>query len=124
MQSYSVSTDSGSYDITAHVQEIGNDLLVSVWGGEKTHIGAEAISEPRASLKDPKVTSASTSFFCCLGHKEDELTREMSNRLSSAMNRKVVVTMGIHWDDLSMSGIEQIVRNQQTLFGLIRSLFK
>ncbi len=124
MQSYSVSTDSGSYDISATVQEIGNDLLVSVWGGEKPHIGAVAISEPRASLKDPAVTSASTSVFCCLGHKEDELAREMSNRLSSAMNRKVVVTMGIHWDDLSMGGIEQIVRNQQTLFGLIRSLFK
>lgn len=69
MQSYSVSTDSGSYDLSANIQEIGNDLLVSVRGGEKPHIGAVAISEPRASLKDPTMTSASTSVFCCLGHK-------------------------------------------------------
>ncbi|MBW1682823.1 MAG: hypothetical protein JRJ83_15600 [Deltaproteobacteria bacterium] len=93
-----VRTEQGRYDLEASVRTIGQDLLVAVWGGEKPHIGAVSAAQPRPSLKDPARTSSSASVICFLGHKEDELTRRAALRLSAALNTRVVVTAGIHWD--------------------------
>lgn len=119
MLSFTVSTNQGLYNLSANVQKIGSDLLISIWGGEKPHIGAVAISEPRASLRDASVTSASTSVFCFLGHKEDELAKWMANNLASLLNRKIVVTVGVHWDNISEEGIKRVVKNNKALLDLI-----
>jgi len=57
--------------------------------------------------------------ICLLGHKEDELAKAASEVLASALNTTVVVTAGIHWDDLSPSGIEKVMENSGTLVELI-----
>jgi hypothetical protein len=98
---------------------IGNDLLVAIWGGEKPHIGAVSVAQPRPSLKDPNITSATASVFCFVGHKEDELAKAASEILAAAMNTQVVVTAGIHWDNISKEGIQKVIRNSEILIDLI-----
>ncbi len=114
-----VKTNEGAYDLEASVKLIGQDLLVAIWGGEKPHIGAVSVAQPRPSLRDPKVTSATASVICLPGHKEDELAKATSEVLSAAFNTQVVVTAGIHWEDISEEGIQKVIRNSEILIDLI-----
>jgi predicted nucleotide-binding protein len=119
MMEFTLKTDEGAYDLEANVRLIGNDLLVAIWGGEKPHIGAVSVAQARPSLKDPNVTSATASVFCFVGHKEDELAKAASEILAAAMNTQVVVTAGIHWDNMSKEGIQKVIRNSEILVDLI-----
>lgn len=114
-----VKTETGSYDIKASVRIVGPDLLVAVWGGNRPHIGAVAVAQPRPSLRDPVVTSATTSVICLPGHKEDFLAKTMAETLSSALNSVVIVTAGIHWDNISKQGIKIVLSNSKILKNLI-----
>jgi hypothetical protein len=116
---FTLKTSQGEYDLEASVRIIGKDLLVAVWGGEQPHVGAEAIAQPRPSLKDPERVSATASVVCLLGHKEDDLAKAVSEILAAAMNTTVVVTAGIHWDNLDAEGINRVLRNSEILVDLI-----
>jgi len=116
---FTVKTDEGSYDLEAYARFIGNSLLVAIWGGEKPHIGAVSVAQPRPSLKDPGITSATSSVICLLGHKEDDLAKAGSEILASALNTEVVVTVGIHWDNLDGEGIKKVIRNAEVLLDVI-----
>ncbi len=82
--------------LTMSAISMGQDLCVALYGGDRPHIGAVAISQPRPSLADPAVRSATTSVVAVLGHKEDMLARQVSARLAAALNAVVSVTCGIH----------------------------
>jgi len=114
-----VATNQGEYDIEAHVRSVGEDLLVAISGGEKPHIGAVAVAQPRPSLKDPTVTSATASVICYVGHKEDDLAKHAAEKLAASFNTRVVVTAGIHWDNLSEEGIQKVIRNCRMLVDLV-----
>lgn len=116
---FMLETDTGAYDLTASIRIIGSDLLVAIWGGDKPHIGAVAVAQPRPSLKDPAVTSSSASVICLVGHKEDELAKAAAEILAAALKTQVVVTAGIHWDNLSPEAIQRVVRNSEFLVDMI-----
>ena len=101
MKTASYSAKNGKLSIKALVQEIGEDLLVSMWGGTRPHIGAVAMAVPRPSLADPRRFSATSSNFTFTGHKEDLLVKEVSEVLAASLRKNVVVTAGIHWDALT-----------------------
>ncbi|UCH24074.1 MAG: hypothetical protein JSU83_10075 [Deltaproteobacteria bacterium] len=119
LKDFTVDTNEGSYDLSANVRLIGGDFLVAIWGGEKPHIGAVAVAQPRPSLKDPKMTSATASVFSYVGHKEDELAKAAAEILAATLNTRVVVTAGIHWDNLTQKGIKKIIGNSQILVDMI-----
>jgi hypothetical protein len=77
------------------------------------------VAQPRPSLKDPKRISSTASVICILGHKEDELAKAASEILSAALNTKVVVTAGIHWDNLDKNGIEKVIENSRQIVDMI-----
>jgi len=56
-------------------------------------------------LIDPDVNSASTSVLTVVGHKDDELARQVSTVLASKLNRNVIVTCGIHLDKITYKEI-------------------
>jgi len=116
---FSVKTNKGSYDIAARVMRIGEDLLVAVYGGEKPHIGAVAVAQPRPSLRDASRISSTASVFCRVGHKEDDLAKATAEVLSATLNTAVVVTAGIHWDDLDEAGIQTVIQNSRLLVEMI-----
>ena len=112
---FHVKTTEGSYDIEAHVRLIGKDLLVAISGGEKPHIGAVSVAQPRQSLKNPEDTSATASVICIMGHKEDELAKKASEFLAAALNTRVVVTAGIHFDAINEEGIRRVIQNSELI---------
>jgi len=115
MRRFDLSSEGGRYQIQATAMLIGDDLLVAIWGGTKPHIGAVAVALPRPSIADPQITSSTCSVFTLLGHKEDEIVKMVSEYLSAQLEKNVVVTAGIHWDDLTEEAIEEIVHNCRKL---------
>ena len=114
-----VKTETGSFDIEAGVRRIGDDLLVAIWGGEKPHIGAVSAAQSRPSLKNPETMSSTASVICFPAHKEDELAKAVSEVLSAVLDTRVVVTAGIHWDNISKDGIRKVISNSKILVDLI-----
>ena len=116
---FTVQTEEEAYNLSASVRLIGEDVLVAIWGGEKPHIGAVAVAQPRPSLRDPAVTSSSASVICLVGHKEDELAKAAAEILAAVLKTRVVVTAGIHWDNLAPEAIQHVVRNSEVLVEMI-----
>ena len=112
---FDINTNEGKYDLSASVRRIGEDIVVAIWGGQKPHIGAVAAAQPRPSLENSNVISASASVICFLGHKDDSLAKKTAETLAAAFNANVVVTVGIHWDDLSQADISVINKNGEIL---------
>ena len=108
MRRFTVRAKKGGLAIQALVQEIGQDILLAIWGGTRPHIGAVGVALPRPSLEDPRKWSATSSNFTFQGHKEDLLAKQVSEKISAALRRNIVVTAGIHWDGLDASGIQTI----------------
>jgi hypothetical protein len=88
---------------------LGEDLCVVVSGGEREHIGAVALAEPRPSLRDKGATSATVSVLAVTGHKEDELARDVARDMAAALKVRVCVTCGIHVDHAGENDIQEIV---------------
>jgi len=108
MKRFLVQISKGRFKIHGFVQELGQDILVSIWGGTHPHIGAVGMAIPRPSLKNPKKWSATSSNFTFVGHKEDILAKKISEKLSARLRKNTVVTAGIHWDNLSPAEIKTI----------------
>jgi hypothetical protein len=115
MKRFFVEASRGRFRIQGFVQEVGQDLLISIWGGTRSHIGAVGIAIPRPSLKNPKKWSATSSNFTFIGHKEDTLVKKISEKLASQLGRNVVVTAGVHWDQITFNEIKTIQNLTQKL---------
>ena len=116
---FTVKTDREAYNLEALVRKIGEDLLVAIWGGERPHIGAIAVAQPRPSLKDPMLRSATASVFCYPGHKDDVVAKDAAEKISSALNTNVTVTAGMHWEGIDEAGIEAVIANSRDLVKMI-----
>jgi gallate decarboxylase subunit D len=119
MKRFLVEISKGRFKIHGLVQEVGQDILVSIWGGTRPHIGAVGMAIPRPSLKNQKKWSATSSNFTFIGHKEDTLVKTISERLAARLRRNAVVTAGIHWDGITSDEIKTIQNLTQKLSDLI-----
>ena len=99
---------------------IGEDLCVIISGGDCPHIGCVTLSVPRESLSDASVISSTTSVLNLVGHKDDEVARYISHAISSKLNKNVVVTCGIHVDDITKDEIKIV---KEILDELLKKLF-
>jgi hypothetical protein len=124
MKKFLVEISRGRFKIHGSAQEVGQDLLVSIWGGTRPHIGAIGIAIPRPSLKNPKKWSATSSNFTFLGHKEDWMVKKISEKLATRLRRNVVVTAGIHWDRITSNEIKTIQNLTQRLSDQILKNFR
>jgi len=90
-------------------------IIVNLAGGERPHVGAVSISIPRRSLKDPSKLSASSSVFTLVGHKDDEIARPFSEKLSKELNQVVVVVAGIHVEQATNNDIKCLILNSMQI---------
>lgn len=119
----SVRTSGGTYEVEAKAMRVGADILICIWGGERPHIGAIAAAQPRPSLADPSKTSATASVLSYVGHKEDDVAKRAAEAIAARFKTNVVVTAGIHWDDLPADGIQIILdRCREVTIKLINAL--
>lgn len=106
---YSAGTGKCRADLMAAVT--GDGLVVQLYGGDKPHVGAVAISLPRPSRANAAEISCSTSVIPLLGHKDDEVAKPVAEKIAKAVNQPVVVIAGIHVDNATLEEIEKIVEN-------------
>ena len=101
VSSFTVSARQGRFKAAAAVHEIGPDILVAMWGGNRPHIGAIGMAQARQSLRDEEKRAATGSVFTLLGHKEDLIVKPLSEEITRRFGRNSVVVAGIHWDNLT-----------------------
>lgn len=101
--------------ITMQPIEIGEDLCVIITGGTKPHIGCITLSIPRQSLANKSIISSTTSILNMIGHKDDEVAKYVSHKLSSTLNRNVVITCGIHIENIKEQEIKLVMKLAEEL---------
>lgn len=97
-----------THNINCSAVKMGNDWNISIYGGNLPHIGAIALGIPRPSLEDKNKISSSVSVLTITGHKEDIIVQKIAKVLSSTLNSTVVVTCGIHIDDITFDDIQNL----------------
>lgn len=100
---------SGRY-LEARVEEMGEDLVVAVGGGQRPHVGSVVLAQPLPSKTPGREWSASCSVLTIPPHKEEPLARGIAVKLAEILGRVAVVTAGVHDDDLDAEGIACYVR--------------
>ena len=105
----------GIFKVIAEVMIIGDDLMITVWGGTKPHIGSIAVSVPRPSLQDNTTMSATSSIINLIGHKDEVVARKFSEQLAAKFNKNAIATAGIHIDDITENQINILMQNMTDL---------
>lgn len=88
---------------------MGQDIHVSLFGGEQAHIGAIALAQSRPSTHHSNQRSTSTSVITVFGHKEDALAKQSAERIAIALGGVVTVSCGIHFDSASHDLIQEVI---------------
>ncbi|MDF2677113.1 MAG: hypothetical protein K0Q97_1430 [Bacillota bacterium] len=107
---FDLKAEEGRIKIIMKAIMLGNDLCVIVSGGDSFHIGCTILSIPRPSLNDKNIISSTESVLNLIGHKDDEALKIVSHTLSSKLNKNVVVTGGIHVDDITKEEIKTVIK--------------
>jgi len=91
------------------ITRLGNDMSVTLSGGDTPHIGAQALAIPYPSLDSSATTDASVSLIVVTGHKEDNLARNTAYTLATRFNCVASVSCGIHIDNATTQEINNIL---------------
>lgn len=103
----------GRIRLTLRCLRMGNDLCVALSGGDREHIGAVALSEPRSENGGKK--GATTSVLTLRGHREDELARRIASHLSAHTGVAVCVACGIHVDAIQATELTDVLELSEEL---------
>ncbi|MBU5230859.1 hypothetical protein [Intestinimonas butyriciproducens] len=87
---------------------VGEDLYVSIIGGETPHIGAAALAHRESGRTDVHTLSVP-------GHREEALTRFCAEDICRATGRTVLVNCGIHIDQASAQEISLLCDHVRAL---------
>ena len=85
---------------------IGEDLVLTLSGGEKPHIGCVVQAVPRPSLSGDGTISVTSSVINLTGHKDEFLCRRLAENRCRETG-KVVVYM----DHITGEQIEELLKN-------------
>ena len=94
---------------------IGKDLLITVQGGEKPHIGCCVLALPRPSLAGDGAVSSTSSVFNVTGHKDEALCRYFAEKAAAAHGCTVVCTGGFHVDGITKAQIAELLEAAKTM---------
>ena len=102
-------TNAAGFPLRLRWARMGDDLCLTLSGGEREHIGAVAVAQPRQSLADPARTSATASVIALLGHKEDMLARELALKVAGDLNVAACVVCGVHIDHPTPAMLDEVL---------------
>ncbi len=88
---------------------MGQDLCVTLSGGDRPHIGAVALSQG----------GAAAAVLTLPGHREDALAHQLAQELASETQATVCLACGIHLDDIHPEEIRDALELAE---GLVREL--
>ena len=96
--------------VEARVEEVGDDLVIAVGGGQRPHVGCVVLAQPQPSKRPGRQWSASCSVLTIPPHKEEPIARGIAAAVAEATGRVTVVTAGVHDDGLDADGIACYLR--------------
>lgn len=105
------SAGEGKYKITLIATITEEGLVAQIYGGEKPHLGAIAMSTPRPSLADPEQVSCSTIVIPLPGHKDDQVAKPVAEEIAKAWGSQVLTVVGVHVDNAEDKDIEKLIGN-------------
>ncbi|MCD8014770.1 MAG: hypothetical protein LUG99_16675 [Lachnospiraceae bacterium] len=94
--------------ILCDVIPMGPDYTICVRDGKNGHIGSAVMAAARPSLTGDGI-SATSSVLNRLGHKDEEIARQIAETVAAHQNCTVVCTCGIHIDHIRPEEIREIL---------------
>ncbi len=104
-----VSKGEGRLKVSAHLFKIGEDYLVLIHGGEKSHIGGLALS----------VKGSPPIAFSLPQHKDYLVAVKAASMLSRDLGATCLVVAGIHVENASKEEIEILVKRSEECIRLL-----
>lgn len=101
--------------LEAHITRMDRGLVVAIGGG-KSHVGTLILAEPRESLTGDGSISATSSVLNRTGHLDEVPLRKNAEMLATKLNQPVVVTGGIHLEEIDRDSILKIVEASDLFF--------
>lgn len=95
--------------ITAHVTELENGINAAVFGGQLPHVGAVSIAASPGECH-------TTEFP---GHRDSAVSRRWAESLCEKFSCPVVVSAGIHYDNLSREGIDAVLELSEEMLNYV-----
>jgi hypothetical protein len=96
--------------LEASIVAVGDDLVVSIGGGERPHVGCVVLAQPTPSKTRSERWSASCSVLTIPPHKEESIARGVAARIVETLGRVTVVTAGVHEDNIDADAIATYLR--------------
>ena len=96
-------------EIGFEIQPVGEDILIVIRGGEKSHIGSCVMAVPRPSLADNKKISCTSSVLNVVGHKDENICRMVAENFCKKFQVTAVCTGGFHVDNLTPEKISEVI---------------
>lgn len=109
------SVEDGRYTIEAVLIDTQDGIMLYIGGGDKPHIGAVAISEPRPSMRDRCKVSCTTSVINRLSHMDDIIVVPIAEAVCRKANSITVASGGVHIDNADEADIKRLVENMEQL---------
>ena len=121
MNTFSAEVGTGTrYHIHALAHFCGEDLSVSICGGERAHIGAVSLA-----VYEPERDSATVSTLTVFTHRDDRVSRRAAKFFSRALRCTVCVSAGLHIDMPADGELETLLENcDECCAALVRALKK
>lgn len=99
----------GRSSLEVTVENSGDGLVVTLFGGDRPHVGTVVLAQPRPSASHPGEWSATSACLPLLGHEEEALARPVAEALAKELGAPVVVVAGVHLDDPRPGEINTVV---------------
>lgn len=100
-----VTDRSSGQHLLLRATRVGRDVVATVAGGGRPHVGSCVMAQPWPSRSQPGAWSPSVSVLTIPPHKEEPLARAIAERLCRSTGAVAVVTAGVHDDGLDAVGI-------------------
>ncbi|MGQ9681316.1 MAG: prenylated flavin chaperone LpdD [Anaerolineae bacterium] len=118
-----VTRGTGRHAVCGIAVRAGDDLVVTITGGDVPHIGAVGLGIPRPSLRDPARMSATSSVLSLTGHRDDELAKPLAEEAAARLGHPVVLVVGVHVADATGADIALLSDHvRQALATLLEAL--
>ena len=114
------------YGIWAEIRPIGEDVQISVGGGDRDHIGAVALAEPSVTVhpvtgEAVSLTAGESSGFSRIqllsaaGHKDAAIAQMFAGAFCDAFQVNVSAVAGVHIDQATDEEIDILMGNASAL---------
>ncbi len=98
---YKFSVGNGNIKVDYKIEEIGDDLQISITGGV-VHIGCVGL-----------VTNGVYDIVSVKNHKEFEIIQPLAQRLTKYNDITILIMAGIHVDEITLDEIKEILENNK-----------